>query len=86
MENSSRLLSVIVFLMLVCAYLPQAQAQCRVTYLPINTGLDLSYFSASALGSASTPSLDQRWKVVSATSSITGAAASGSPAYIDTIS
>lgn len=82
MKNSSRLLSAIVFLILVCAHLPKAQAQCRVTYLPINTGLNLSYFSASALGSASTPSLDQRWKVVSATSSITGAAAAGSPAYI----
>jgi hypothetical protein len=70
------LLSIISILCLVQSY-----AQCNVTSIIINTGYDPSTGQALAIGSASTPVQDPHWIVASATSSIPGAPAPGTPAY-----
>ncbi|MBC7552858.1 MAG: gliding motility-associated C-terminal domain-containing protein [Taibaiella sp.] len=59
-----------------------SQAQCLTTSLTINTAYDPTTGLGLPAGSSGAPSVDPHWIVVSATSSIPGAAATGSPAYI----
>ncbi|NCX95485.1 MAG: gliding motility-associated C-terminal domain-containing protein [Chitinophagia bacterium] len=69
-------------LLVVLAVAAKVTAQCLVTYIPINTGMDVTTFTALPTGTASTPSNDPHWIVVNATSSIAGASSAGSPASI----